>query len=85
MLTLASPMLLADSDHWHGPGWWVVFPVFWLLFFGALVLFFAFGRRRGCRGGGGWTGESRLAERFAAGEIGEQEYRERLAVLREKP
>ena len=84
MLTVASPILLADSDHWHGPGWWLIFPIFWLLFVGAVVLFFVFGRRRACGMSGGRHGESRLAERFAAGEIGEQEYRERLTVLREK-
>ena len=85
MLTLASPVLLADPDHWHGPGWWLIFPIFWLCFLGAIILFFVFGRRRGCRDAGGWHGESKLAERYAAGEIGEQEYRERLSVLREKP
>ena len=84
MLTLASPILLADSDHWHGPGWWVIFPIFWLLFLCAVIWFFVFGRRRGCRMDAGQHGESKLAERFAAGDIGEQEYRERLSVLREK-
>ena len=82
MLTLASP-ILADSDHWNGPAWWVIFPIFWLVFLGAVVLFFAFGRR-GCRGAGGRHGESKLAERYATGEIGEEEYRERRSVLREK-
>ena len=84
MLTLASPILLAESDHWDGPGWWIIFPIFWLLFLGAVLCFLIFGRRRDCRMAGGQHGESKLAERFAAGDIGEQEYRERLSVLREK-
>ncbi len=85
MLTLAGPSLLADFDHGDGPGWWVVFPVFWLLFLGAVVMFLVLGRRRGCRASGPPAGHATLADRFAAGEIGEQEYRERLAVLSEKP
>ncbi len=85
MLTLASPILLADSDHWHGPGWWVIFPIFWLLFLGAIVWFCVFGRRRGLPDG------RRPARGVAArralsppARSTEQEYRERLAVLREK-
>jgi putative membrane protein len=85
MLTLATPVLLADSDHWNGPGWWLIFPIFWLVFLCAVIWFIAVGRRRGCRMSGGQQGEARLAERYAAGEIEEQEYRERLSVLREKP
>lgn len=84
MLTMTSPYLLADSDHWNGPGWWLIFPIFWLLFLCAVIWFFVVGRRRGCGTAGGRHGESTLADRYAAGEIGEQEYRERLAVLREK-
>jgi len=84
MLTLASPILLADSEHWHGPGWWVIFPICWLLFFCAIFWFCVVGRARGFRPTGRQQGEARLAERFAAGEIDEQEYRQRLGVLREK-
>lgn len=68
-----------------GPGpWWPIFPIFWLLFFIAVFAFFATRRRRwhDC-GGGPSSGRSRLAERFAAGEIDEEEYRTRLAVLDE--
>jgi putative membrane protein len=90
MHTLASGVLLADNGHWGHPGWWPVFPLLWLLIIGALVWTFAIRRRRwggGCPGGpdGVRSGEARLAERFAAGEIDEQEYRARRAVLREKP
>lgn len=82
-LITAGTTVLAD-DHWDGPGpWWPIFPFLWLLVIAAVVFAFArFGRRRWYDGSR--AGESKLAERYAAGEIGEQEYRERLAVLREK-
>ena len=41
-----------------------------------------FVRYRGHSHRGSYAGESRLAERYAAGEIDETEYRERMAVLR---
>ncbi|MCO5993175.1 SHOCT domain-containing protein [Actinoallomurus rhizosphaericola] len=67
-------------QHGDGPGWWPVIPLVFGLFW-LLVL-----------GGGGYLlwrrtktparAESLLAERYARGEIDEEEYRERLAVLR---
>ena len=83
-LITASTTVLADNDHWDGPGpWWPIFPILWLLVVVGLFFVFArFGWRRRWYAGT-HSGESRLAERYAAGEIGEQEYRERLAVLRE--
>jgi putative membrane protein len=80
---MLSNQILA-TDHWDGPGpWWPLFPLFWIAF---IVVVFAvlgrFGRRRWHHGS--YAGESRLAERYAAGEIDETEYRQRLAVLREK-
>ena len=76
--------VLANNDHWDGPGhWWPIFPLIWLAFIIFLVAMCGrFGRRRWHSGS--YAGESRLAERFAAGEIDESEYRDRLAVLREK-
>jgi putative membrane protein len=68
----------------HGPGaWWPIFPIFWLLVIIAVVAFFATMRRRHWDDRGPSTGRSRLAERFASGEIDEDEYRSRLAVLDE--
>jgi putative membrane protein len=98
---MLSPTLALAADEtvrWAGPGfgWWLLFPLFWILFF---VLLFAFvGRRWRRRWGPGpwaygdprWAGghggsrsaESTLAERFANGDIDEVEYRARLEVLR---
>jgi putative membrane protein len=81
------------ADHNDGPGWWVLVPLFW---FTAFILFFFlvarlgwWRRRHACfddrewRGDGAREGKARLADRFASGEIDEQEYRSRLAVLDE--
>jgi len=80
---MLSTQLLAH-DTWDGPGpWWPLFPLFWIAFFVLVFgVFGRFGRRRWHRGS--YAGESRLAERYAACEIDESEYRERLAVLRER-
>ena len=86
-LTNSSQLL---ADHYDGPGhWWPIFPIMWFLFiltFAIVIARFGWWRRNRC-----WdeqrrtepvrSGKSRLAERFAAGEIDEQEYRSRLAVL----
>jgi putative membrane protein len=89
LATIAATTTLAD--HYDGPGWWPLIPLFWFTAF--IVFFFVaarlgwWGRRRYCGGHDGYYGDSaresraRLADRFAAGEIDEQEYRSRLAVL----
>jgi putative membrane protein len=70
-------MLLAHD------GWflWPLIPLLWFTFF---VLFFVFvvRRRRGWWDGR-QSGESVLAERYARGEITDDEYRARLRVLRD--
>lgn len=67
-------------------GWWGIIPLAWVVL---IALFWTFGwhgpwRRRV----GGWhearSSEAVLGERYARGEIDEQEYRSRLAVLRER-
>jgi putative membrane protein len=74
---------LADSDHWDGPGaWWPVFPLLWFLVVAGIVTAVVVTGRRRARFGGIRSGEARLAERFADGDIDEQEYRDRLAVLK---
>jgi putative membrane protein len=88
LATAAAATTLAD--HYDGPGWWPLIPLFW---FAAFIAFFFlaarfgwWGRRRyfddhGWRADPTREGKARLAERFAAGEIDEQEYRSRLSVL----
>jgi putative membrane protein len=74
----------------HGPGdgpdgWWI-FPIFWLLLWAGVIatgIWFFAGRRRD------WRRRSSvdragdiLAERFARGELNNEEYTERLRQLR---
>lgn len=88
-LTNSSRLL---ADHYHGPGpWWPIFPIMWFLLiltFAIVITRFGWWRRnRYCdeqrRVEPVRSGKARLAERFAAGEIDEHEYRSRLAVLDE--
>ncbi len=76
----------ATHDQWGGPGpWWPIFPLLWLLFLAGLVTVGFLGRRRWGRVyamSGQRVGEARLAERYAAGEIDEQEYERRLGTLK---
>ena len=79
---------LTAHDHWNGPGpWWPLFPLLWLAFIVAVFATFGFfGRRRWGRFHAQTAqraGEARLAERYASGEIDEQEYQRRLATLRQ--
>jgi putative membrane protein len=76
-------VLLAHNGDGPG-GWWPIIPILWLLVIGAIVTAIVLTRRRNCALAGPRAGEDRLAERFAAGEITEQEYRERRAVLKEQ-
>jgi putative membrane protein len=76
-------MLIAQTcttyhDHW--------FPFFLipLFFFGFWVIIFVTVGRRWRHHPGHRTGESILADRYARGEIDEQEYRQRRATLRSK-
>jgi len=74
---------LAHNDNWDGPGaWWPVIPLLWFLLIGTVIALFVRSARHRNRFGGIRSGEARLAERFADGEITEQEYRDRLAVLK---
>lgn len=83
----AATGLVADHDGWNGPGpWWPIFPFLWLLLIIGIFAsfrFFGIRRWRQVQGYAGTrAGEARLAERYAAGEIDEQEYERRLATLR---
>jgi putative membrane protein len=74
------------SAHADGPGPW--FPLVWI---GVMIVFwtgvFLVARRFWWRGGGGPGGSARavLAERYARGEMTEDEYRRAVDVLRERP
>lgn len=72
-----------SNDHWNGLGpWWPIFPLLWFLLIAALIATLAFRGRRRWHGAPTRAGEARLAERFAAGEIDEREYAERLSTLK---
>jgi putative membrane protein len=71
-------VLATHHDHWFP---WFLIPLFFIGFW--ILVFAVFGRR--------WRhhpyhrpGESILADRYARGEIDEQEYRQRRAALRSK-
>jgi len=68
----------AHPDGWGGgPGLWFLIPLtFWLVVLAAAVVWW---RRRPAAPGP----EDALGEAFARGQITEEEYRSRLAVLRE--
>jgi putative membrane protein len=75
--------VVAHGGHYDGPGaWWPVFPLIWLLFLAAAVTFFVTRGRRRMQSCGPRSGERVLAERYATGEIDDDEYARRLAVLR---
>jgi putative membrane protein len=86
---LESVGILAHWGPGGGFGWlFLLVPLFWILVFG--LIFGIVGRRWRREG---WAGhgyaaqpsrsaEASLAERFAQGDIDEQEYRARLEVLR---
>lgn len=79
--------VLADGP-WHGgygppfPFW--IFPLVWLLLIGGAVTAVVLGRRRRDALAGPRAGERVLAERFAQGDITAEEYRSRLAELRDR-
>lgn len=79
---VASATALYTHPGYHagwGPGFWFLIPLtFWLII--GLLLFT--GWRRG-RWGYRSRPEDALGEAFARGEIDEEQYRQRLAVIRE--
>jgi len=71
--------MVAHYGHW----WFGFFPLLW---FGVILLFWGVFWRRGRwyhQHGGGPSAEQVLGERYARGEITEEEYRQRRTVLRE--
>jgi putative membrane protein len=73
------------EEAWPHHWWFLIFPLAWVIVI-ALLIRFVFWRRGGCWGGPGRRGpgapQAILAERYARGEIGDEEYRTRLDRLR---
>ena len=68
--------MLADA------GWWPGFGLLWIVLVWTFVAVLFFRRRRRWWGSPRASGEAVLGERYARGEITEDEYRERLRVLK---
>jgi putative membrane protein len=81
----ATLSLLAESGWGWGWGW--IFPLAWIVLI-ALLWTFAWRGSWWRRRAGEWqearSPEALLGERYARGEIDDEEYRKRLAVLRER-
>ena len=82
VMTMAAEVIAHAGPAGAGP-WWPIFPLFWVLVWGA-VIFAVFQFRRGGRWHQSHSAKDVLAERYARGEITVEEYRERLAVLKER-
>ena len=72
------------ADHWHDdrPDWWPVFPILWFLIIVGGIATAVVVSRRNRDAAGSRAGEAVLAQRYAAGEIDEEEYAARIAGLR---
>ena len=74
------------SDSWPHHWWFLFFPLVWIVVIALLIRFVFLRRGGGCWGGPGPRGprgpQGILAERYARGEIGDDEYRSRLDRLR---
>jgi putative membrane protein len=81
--TLAAGHWAGPGAWWHGPGaWWPALPLLWLAVTAIAMIAAFLLIRRTANGPGSHVAEAVLAERYATGDITEDEYRERLAVLR---
>jgi len=70
-----------DGDH-MGRGWWWVMGIGWLIFLAFIVLLVVVLVRTFTNGPARGSADDILAERFARGEIDEDEYRRRRNALR---
>ncbi|RBQ14342.1 SHOCT domain-containing protein [Spongiactinospora rosea] len=76
--------------HWGGGGFWPIIPVFWLIFWIAAVTLFIKARKKGWKppfaspapASPTESAERLLAERFARGEMTDDEYLQRVSVLK---
>lgn len=80
----AHPGWSDGNGPWNGggPGWWLIFPIlFWVLVLSAIgYLIYRRSPAQSARS----AAERMLAERYARGEISEDELKQRRAVLRGK-
>ena len=86
MITTLTTAAITVADHWDGdrPDWWPIFPIMWfLIIVGAIIAAVVISRRHR-DAAGPRAGEAVLAQRYAAGEIDEEEYAARRAVLRRR-
>ena len=95
MLSLVAPAALFHPFFWGAPFFFFLIPLFWILVIALIIGLVGRSRRRRWAeagyGPGHWgpwgasgaaSAETVLNERFARGDIEEQEYRARLEVLR---
>lgn len=84
MLTELASHIGSGHGPWDGggPGWWLVFPIlFWVVVLSTVgYLVYRRSPAQSARG----AAERTLAERYARGEISEDELRQRRAVLRRR-
>lgn len=87
MFTDSLPLLIAHGPHgdgdWNGGFFFPWFPFLFLLVLATFFIVAGVRRRRWQAAAPRRDAESALGERFARGEIDEDEYRSRRAVLRE--
>ncbi len=85
-LTTAAMTVATQGPHggpgWGHTAWWPIFPIVWLLFWVAIIVTAILLVRRNRRERPTRAALTVLGEEFARGNITEEEYEQRLAVLR---
>ena len=86
MITTIATAATTVADRWDGdrPDYWPIFPIMWFLIIVGGIVAAVVISRRNRDAAGPRAGEAVLAQRYAAGEIDEEEYAARLAVLRRR-
>ena len=87
MFTTLVTTATSAADHWDGdrPDFWPIFPILWFLILVGGVITAVVVTRRNRAAAGPRAGETVLAQRYAAGEIDDEEFAARQAVLRRRP
>jgi len=82
MFAAIAVQVIHDNDHMSG-GWWWVMGIGWLIFLAIVVTVgIVLARSLSSRDRGSRSAQDILADRFARGEIDEDEYRKRRDALR---